>query len=166
MSILIQHWHLLIQESKLIFVQLQGRDKYWICECRTMSGNLESRMVYFAERLNGGMTEWQNEGMTELCVRSPFSLASDLQIIIGICDYDVTYTNNSWYSVTMMSRLRVLCRRQQQQKHFWNKVYYYSLCVRSKIVQDTSRTRWKSCRWNLGFYASGCYFLQLYTCKC
>ena len=76
---------------------------------------------------NGGMTEWQNEGMMEL--RSPFSLASDLQIIIGLRDYDVTYTNNSWYSVTMMSRLRVLCWRQQQQKHFWNKVHYYSLHV-------------------------------------
>ena len=94
LCLLIQHWHLLIQESKLIFVQLQGRDKFvqasvnihsrnvkicWICECRTMSGNLDSRMVYFAERLNGGMTEWwsnyksRSEGLTRgvRCGTSP-----------------------------------------------------------------------------------------------
>ena len=96
------------------------------------------RELRFPDGVFCGTAEWRNDGMAErrnarttgivkmrsnsyyysLCVRSPFSLASDLQIIIGICDYDVTYTNNSWYSVTMMSRLRVLCRRQQQQKHF------------------------------------------------
>ena len=65
---------------------------------------------------NDGMAERRNDETTgivkmrrnsyyySLCVRSPFSLASDLQIIIGICDYWV-----SWYSGTMMSRLRVLC---------------------------------------------------------
>ena len=45
-------------------------------------------------------------------------IGSDLQIIIGICNYDVTSTNNSWYSVIMMSRLRIMCWRKQQRKHF------------------------------------------------
>ena len=36
----------------------------------------------------------------------------------GICNYDVTSRNNSWYSVVMKSRLRIMSCCQQQRKHF------------------------------------------------
>ena len=36
-------------------------------------------------------------------------MVSDLQITIAICNYDVTSTNNSGYSIIMISLLRIMC---------------------------------------------------------
>ena len=48
MSILMQHRHLLIQESKLIFVQLRRRDKF----VQTSVNNIHSTNVKFVEFAN------------------------------------------------------------------------------------------------------------------
>ena len=36
-------------------------------------------------------------------------LLAAYKIILGICTYDITSKNNSWYSVIMMSCLRIMC---------------------------------------------------------
>ena len=49
-----------------------------------------------------------NDYYYSLRVRSPFWLVSNLQINLGICSYDVTSTNKSWYSVIKTSRLQII----------------------------------------------------------
>ena len=141
---------MLIQESKLIFVSLQELDKFvqasvnihstnvktcWVCEHQTMSGNLDFRMVYFAERLNGGTAEWWNnyqgrsEGSTGggrggtappkfenwLCnirkLRHSFGLRSQIRI-----NLDRAYSEANWSH----RRWRIWSTKMADNQHFQN----------------------------------------------
>ena len=68
--------------------------------------------VSFIACIMSNMRELASRYKLESFARGAFKTTklnkSCVQIIVGICNYDVTSANNSWYSVIMTSRLRII----------------------------------------------------------